>query len=102
MQDPETLSGVTRAGSIDHPSHDTDDAFIAPETPEVKSSDQHVLKAGDTFIVNDSLGDITGVDDGLFVNDTRVLSSLRLTSADACRRCSRAASAPTTPHSRRT
>jgi glycogen debranching enzyme len=38
-----------------------------------------VLKSGDTFIVNDSLGDITGIDDGLFVNDTRVLSSLRLT-----------------------
>ncbi|WP_296655061.1 amylo-alpha-1,6-glucosidase [Paraburkholderia sp.] len=79
MQDPEELGGVTRAGGVDHPDHDTDGAFIAPETPDVASADQHVLKSGDTFIVNDPLGDITGIDDGLFVNDTRVLSSLRLT-----------------------
>ncbi|MCG5072530.1 glycogen debranching N-terminal domain-containing protein [Paraburkholderia tagetis] len=79
MQDPESLGGVTRTGGVDHPVQEADGAFIAPETPEVASADQHVLKSGDTFIVNDPLGDITGVDDGLFVNDTRVLSSLRLT-----------------------
>ncbi|MEX3949036.1 glycogen debranching N-terminal domain-containing protein [Paraburkholderia sp. EG287B] len=82
MQDPETLGGVTRSSGVDHPDQDTretDGAFIAPETPEVASADQHVLKSGGTFIVNDPLGDITGIDDGLFVNDTRVLSSLRLT-----------------------
>ncbi len=79
MQDPEALGGLTHAGGIDHPETEPDGAFIAPETPEVASATQHVLKSGDTFIVNDSLGDITGVDDGLFVNDTRVLSSLRLT-----------------------
>ena len=38
-----------------------------------------VLKAGNTFVVNDANGDIRGNDDGLFVNDTRVLSQLRLT-----------------------
>ena len=79
MQDPEALGGVTHAGGVDHASSAPDDVFIAPETPEVASAAQHVLKSGDTFIVNDSLGDITGVDDGLFVNDTRVLSALRLT-----------------------
>ncbi|QGZ63394.1 amylo-alpha-1,6-glucosidase [Paraburkholderia acidisoli] len=79
MQDPEGLGGVTRAGGVDHPRQDIDGAFIAPETPEVASATQHVLKSGGTFIVNDPLGDITGIDDGLFVNDTRVLSSLRLT-----------------------
>ncbi|TAM04146.1 MAG: hypothetical protein EPN70_12170, partial [Paraburkholderia sp.] len=65
MQDPEELGGVTRAGGVDHPDHDTDGAFIAPEIPDVASADQHVLKSGDTFIVNDPLGDITGIDDGL-------------------------------------
>ncbi|CAG9201505.1 Amylo-alpha-1,6-glucosidase [Paraburkholderia tropica] len=79
MQDPETLGGVSRSSGVDHPDQPADGAFIAPETPEVASADQHVLKSGDTFIVNDPLGDITGIDDGLFVNDTRVLSSLRLT-----------------------
>ena len=82
MQDPETLGGVTRSSGVDHPVQDAreaDSAFIAPETPELASADQHVLKSGGTFIVNDPLGDITGIDDGLFVNDTRVLSSLRLT-----------------------
>src|SRR5579871_6384790 len=79
MQDPEALGGATNAGGIDHQNADSDGAFIAPETPEVASAAQHVLKSGDTFIVNDRLGDITGIDDGLFVNDTRVLSSLRLT-----------------------
>ncbi|HTH62026.1 MAG TPA: glycogen debranching N-terminal domain-containing protein [Paraburkholderia sp.] len=79
MQDPEALGGATHAGGVDHPDVAPSDVFIPPETPEVASATQHVLKSGDTFIVNDSLGDITGVDDGLFVNDTRVLSSLRLT-----------------------
>ncbi|WP_322102835.1 glycogen debranching N-terminal domain-containing protein [Paraburkholderia sp. J41] len=79
MQDPEGLGGVTRSTGVDHPQQEIDGAFIAPETPEVASATQHVLKSGDTFIVNDPLGDLTGIDDGLFVNDTRVLSSLRLT-----------------------
>lgn len=82
MQDPEALGGVTHAGGVDHapsPQHDADGAFIPTEAAHVASMTQHVLKSGDTFIVNDSLGDITGHDDGLFVNDTRVLSSLRLT-----------------------
>jgi len=56
-----------------------DSAFIPPEASQAAGIVRHVLKSGDTFIVNDSLGDITGVDDGLFVHDTRVLSSLRIT-----------------------
>jgi len=37
------------------------------------------LKDVDTFVVADALGDITGNGDGLFLEDTRLLSSLRLT-----------------------
>src|SRR5689334_4472606 len=36
------------------------------------------LKDGDSFVVADSYGDILGVADGLFHNDTRVLSCFRL------------------------
>jgi glycogen debranching enzyme len=36
------------------------------------------LKQGDTFVVADGFGDITGEGDGLFHEDTRVLSSFRL------------------------
>ncbi|MBB3178215.1 amylo-alpha-1,6-glucosidase [Variovorax sp. Sphag1AA] len=37
-----------------------------------------VLKEGDTFLVADVYGDVTGAADGLFVNDTRLLSTFRL------------------------
>ena len=37
-----------------------------------------VLKHGDTFVVADAFGDIIGVGDGLFHDDTRILSSFRL------------------------
>jgi len=36
------------------------------------------LKDRDTFVVNDAYGDIVGAADGLFHDDTRILSSLRL------------------------
>jgi glycogen debranching enzyme len=39
---------------------------------------QFVLKQGDTFLVADIYGDIGGESDGLFRNDTRVLSTFRL------------------------
>src|SRR5579871_1133584 len=38
----------------------------------------HALKDGDTFVVADAFGDIYGDADGMFHNDTRVLSELRL------------------------
>ncbi len=79
MQDPEALGGLTHSGGVDYHEQESDGAFIAPENLNVASANQYVLKSGGTFIVNDPLGDITGVDDGLFVNDTRVLSQLRLT-----------------------
>ena len=41
----------------------------------------HALKDGDTFVIADALGDILGASDGMFHNDTRVLSGLRLTLA---------------------
>ena len=37
------------------------------------------LKHDDTFLVADVLGDVRGGADGLFTNDTRVLSFYRLT-----------------------
>ena len=56
-----------------------DDAFIPNEHANIASEQQFVLKSGNTFAVNDANGDIRGHDDGLFVNDTRVLSELVLT-----------------------
>ena len=38
----------------------------------------HALKRGDTFVVSEASGDILGVGDGLFDEDTRILSRLRL------------------------
>ena len=38
----------------------------------------YVLKDGDSFLVADAFGDVQGSDDGLFRNDTRVLSRLQL------------------------
>ncbi len=38
----------------------------------------HALKDGDTFVVADAFGDIIGQGDGVFHNDTRVLSRWRL------------------------
>lgn len=61
------------------PETNTDGAFIATEHTNYANERQFVLKAGNTFVVNDANGDIRGNDDGLFVNDTRVLSQLRLT-----------------------
>jgi glycogen debranching enzyme len=39
----------------------------------------YALKDGDTFLVADASGDVLGESDGLFRNDTRVLSGFRLT-----------------------
>ncbi|GAA4341449.1 amylo-alpha-1,6-glucosidase [Pigmentiphaga soli] len=51
------------------------DAPLAPERSPARLS---VLKEGDTFLVADAYGDVVGEEDGLFSNDTRVLSTLRL------------------------
>lgn len=40
------------------------------------------LKDGNTFLLADALGDIQGSDDGLFTNDTRMLSRFELEIAD--------------------
>ncbi|MDJ0390919.1 amylo-alpha-1,6-glucosidase [Roseomonas sp. E05] len=42
------------------------------------SARKFVLKQGDTFLVADALGDVGAGDDGLFHNDTRILSRLTL------------------------
>jgi len=41
------------------------------------------LKDGDTFLLADALGDIHDADDGLFTNDTRMLSRFELSIADS-------------------
>ncbi len=77
MLDTDTLGAPTRADEPED--REPDDVFIAPENPYIARASQYVLKSGDTFVVNDPLGDINGYDDGLFVNDMRMLSQLRLT-----------------------
>jgi glycogen debranching enzyme len=49
--------------------------------PVAPGLSQFVLKQGDMFLVADAVGDIAGGVDGLFFNDTRFLSRLRLSLA---------------------
>lgn len=66
-----------------------DDAYSVQTTAleaggEPEALDQlQALKAGDTFLVADGWGDLRGGADGLFHNDTRVLSRLILTVGQA-------------------
>jgi glycogen debranching enzyme len=53
------------------------------ETAKARVADRlFALKDGDTFVVADSFGDIYGDRDGLFHNDTRILSVFKLSLAD--------------------
>ncbi len=65
--------------NADQPQVQTDDAAALPAQPEAvqgrDASRLHALKDGDTFVVADAFGDIYGDGDGMFHNDTRVLSS---------------------------
>jgi glycogen debranching enzyme len=80
MQEPEPIAGeLAKLAGERTDGHGDDGVFIPPEHANVAAARQYVLKSGDTFVVNDPNGDILGHDDGLFVNDTRVLSQLRLT-----------------------
>ncbi|WP_338910337.1 amylo-alpha-1,6-glucosidase [Mycetohabitans rhizoxinica] len=80
MQEPEpTAGGLAKLPEQGAETGGDDGVFIAPEHANVTSGRRYVLKSGDTFVVNDPNGDILGHDDGLFVNDTRVLSQLQLT-----------------------
>ena len=61
------------------------DDLAAPQvvdSDEATSGDEDIhtvsLKDGDTFLVSDTWGDVRGGADGLFSNDTRILSSFRL------------------------
>jgi len=64
-----------------------DDIACVPPTPACEErtgeprppSPLYALKDDDTFVVADAFGDIGGVGDGMFHNDTRVLSKYRLT-----------------------
>jgi glycogen debranching enzyme len=49
-----------------------------PERQPRPPSQRFVLKQGDTFLVADPTGDVSAGDDGLFHNDTRILSLFRL------------------------
>ena len=53
-----------------------DDAW--PPPPARSGQRLFVLKEGDSFLVADAMGDITGDGDGLFHNDTRLLSTFRV------------------------
>ena len=69
------------ASRPDTPSHTgadppPQDAWPAP--PARAGQRLYVLKEGDTFVVADASGDVTGEGDGLFHNDTRLLSTFRL------------------------
>jgi glycogen debranching enzyme len=50
-----------------------DPAAQAADPPRAPTQ-RYVLKQGDTFLVADPTGNVTGGDDGLFHNDTRILS----------------------------
>ncbi|MEJ0003879.1 MAG: glycogen debranching N-terminal domain-containing protein [Pararobbsia sp.] len=56
-----------------------DPALAATERTEPAMSQTFALKHEDTFMVADAYGDIYGNRDGLFRDDTRVLSAFRLT-----------------------
>jgi len=43
---------------------------------------QYTLKHEDCFVISDGQGDISGVGDGLFISDTRILSQFHLTIGD--------------------
>ncbi|WP_049620839.1 amylo-alpha-1,6-glucosidase [Frateuria defendens] len=58
-------------------------AHEAPSLPDTEPPPRSlqslfVLKEGDSFLVADAFGDVTGEDDGLFHNDTRLLSGFHL------------------------
>lgn len=55
---------------------ESDEAW--PPPPTRSGQRLFVLKEGDTFLVADAMGDITGEGDGLFHNDTRLLSEFRV------------------------
>jgi len=56
---------------------------VAEPAVTAASFTTHVLKDGDSFLVANSYGDIEGRSDGLFHDDTRLLSLFRLRIADA-------------------
>ena len=70
-----------------HPSQAEPRTAPSPTAPEPSTGHVatrlHALKDGDTFVVADAFGDIHGDGDGMFHNDTRILSELRLTIAGA-------------------
>lgn len=58
----------------------SDDSLSANAAPSTNA--QYVLKAQDSFLVANRLGDITGNADGLFIDDTRMLSCFRMRISD--------------------
>jgi glycogen debranching enzyme len=53
--------------------------FVHTETTDTAGARSYAIKDQDTFLVADAYGDITGGRDGMFDDDTRVLSLFRLT-----------------------
>ena len=53
--------------------------MTVPETPERRGLlPRFTLKQGDTFLLADAIGDVRDAEDGMFTNDTRVLSRYEL------------------------
>jgi glycogen debranching enzyme len=75
------------SASVASPDAAAPDSVAPPRTAEVQpaataaSFTTHVLKDGDSFLVANAYGDIEGESDGLFHDDTRLLSKARLSIA---------------------
>jgi hypothetical protein len=64
----------------------TGKAAIGPKTSPRTTMERYALNCNE-FLVADALGDITGEGDGLFYNDTRLLSRFSLTVGGRRHRC---------------
>lgn len=69
---------MTEAESAQDAAAGNEPQDVWPAPPVRAGQRLYVLKEGDTFIVADAVGDVTGEGDGLFHNDTRLLSTFRL------------------------
>src|SRR5512144_143173 len=69
-------------GFAKRPSKRKEEAAAAP-TPPSSTMGHFALKYNEAFLVADALGDINGDADGLFYNDTRLLSRFDFTIGDA-------------------
>jgi glycogen debranching enzyme len=67
------------AGTLPEPTSSSEEAEPVSTGGQEEGVRRFVLKHDDIFVVSDSYGDIRGGTDGLFSEDTRILSCLRVT-----------------------